>query len=161
MILTRLKSLELSPKNLVAHSYDTSSNTSSIYRKFSKRLVKKHPKALFVHHSARSLNQSLQNASCAVQEVRNALCTVNSLFNFIEACSKRTSMGKKLENVHLTLTKLAITDWNSRSMIIKAVNQTLLVVLTCLKVSAGEFIFIKKFKFIKNVVFEENQSCLT
>ncbi len=138
LILTKLKTLKLSPSRIVAQAYEGINGTANkIYKDLSERVSAANPMALFVHNSRRRLNLALQYACSDVQEIRDALAVVNSLFNFIESYSRRYASvlkSQKDNTVYETIRQLADNHWSSRRLSVIAIKQTFPVVLECLKV---------------------------
>jgi len=138
LILKKLKYLKLSPSKIAAQAHEGINGTmNNIYKDLAGRITAGNPMALFVHNSSRRLNTTLQYACSSIPEIRDAIATLNSLFNFIEAYGIRYSSVSKSQNdntVYQTIKQLSISHWSSRKLTVIAMKQTFTQVLECLKV---------------------------
>ena len=139
LVLSKLKSLRLSPQKLLAQAYEGYSDSHKTFRVATKRIAEKYPRTIYVHNSSRKICLILQNCLANILEARNVLNTVNSLFNFIEIIRKRTmrlsknKSQKTLNKVYLHIKEMAKSNWTSRSSAVSDMSQTYAIVLECLK----------------------------
>ncbi|KAJ8017895.1 Zinc finger MYM-type protein 1 [Holothuria leucospilota] len=107
---------------------DGASNMSGKERGLSTRIKEVAPKAIYVHCYGHVLNLALQDTMSTLEPLRNALGVIQSLYNLLEASSKRPAFFEKVkaqqEDEHaqkLTLKSLSVTRWSCRYDAVKAV----------------------------------------
>ena len=85
------------------------------------------PMVIYVHCYGHLLNLALQDTMKEVVPLHNALGTIQSLYNFLEASPKRHAFfgDIKVEHEHLPLTlkSLSITRWSCRWEAVKSVHE--------------------------------------
>ena len=94
-------------------SYDRASSMSSKVKGVSGRILKKNPKALYVHCSSHCLNLVVTKA-CTIPVVRNMLGQAKKIASFFNSFPKRGQyISKKMEEYPLNHKKLATpsTTW--------------------------------------------------
>ena len=101
------------------------------------------PLALYVHCYGHLLNLAIQDTMEEVEPLRNALGTIQGLYNFLEASPKRhaifNDMNVEEDHLRLTLKSLSVTRWSWRREAVKAViEQQERIVKTLLKLSVDK-----------------------
>ncbi|KAJ8044923.1 Zinc finger MYM-type protein 1 [Holothuria leucospilota] len=114
--------------NIIGQCMDGASNMSGKERGLSTRIKEVAPKAIYVHCYGHVLNLALQDTISTLEPLRNALGVFQSLYNLLEASSKRHAFFEKVEaqeeDEHaqkLTLKSLSVTRWSCRYDAEKAV----------------------------------------
>lgn len=125
LIQDAVKELKLDMANIVGEGFDGASNMSGKHNGVAARMKECSPLALYVHCYGHRLNLALQDAMTAVEPLRNALGTINGLYNFLEASPKRHALftDTEVEGEHLVLTlkSLSVTRWSCRWEAVRAV----------------------------------------
>ena len=102
-------------------------NMSSKEKGLAARMKDCSPFAVYVHCYGHLLNLALQDTMSEVEPLRNALGTIQSLYNLLEASSKRHTMFRdievELDHLKLTLKSLSVTRWSCRWEAVKAVTE--------------------------------------
>ncbi len=120
---------DLKLTDIVGKCFDGASNMSGIRKGVLARMKECSPRAIYVHCYGHVLNLALQGTMSEVEPLRNALGTIQSLYNFLEASPKRHAAFKALEVVtdddhtSLTLKSLSVTRWSCRWEAVKAVTE--------------------------------------
>ena len=114
-------------ENLCGQCYDGASNMSGQYSGLQRRIFDKNQKALYVHCYAHILNLIIVEACTTVNAARDFFGTVELLYIFIEASSKRHSLfvSKQSSVTPVTLKRLSDTRWSCRIDSLKAIDGTL------------------------------------
>ena len=83
------------------------------------------PLGIYVHCYGHLLNLALQDTMTEIETLRNALGTIQSLYNFLHGSTKRHALFKDIEvheeDVALTLKSLSTTRWSCRWAAVRAV----------------------------------------
>ena len=134
-----LKSLGVSMRKIRAQCYDGAANMNGKYSGLSNRIKEEEPRAVYIHCHAHILNLTLQSACSSIQEVRNALGTVNALYNLLEGSAKRhawfVAVQKSLDDGRRPgrLTRLCETRWSSRHQSVHTVKSRFEAILKTLE----------------------------
>ena len=135
-------SLNLQLRDIVGECFDGAANMSGCNKGVASRMIECSPIALYVHCYAHRLNLALQDTMTSVEPIRNALGTIQSLYNLIEASPKRHSIFKNIqmeeEHSDLTLKSMSVTRWSCRWQAVKAViEQMPRIIRALLSLSSG------------------------
>ena len=124
LVKKAVTSLNLQLRDIVGECFDGAANMSGCNKGVASRM-KECSLALYVHCYAHRLNLALQDTMTSVEPIRNALGTIQSLYNLIEASQKRHSILKNIqmeeEHSDLTLKSMSVTRWSCRWQVVKAV----------------------------------------
>ena len=124
LVKKAVTSLNLQLRDIVGECFDGAANMSGCNKGVASRM-KECSLALYVHCYAHRLNLALQDTMTSVEPIRNALGTIQSLYNLIEASQKRHSIFKSIqmeeEHSDLTLKSMSVTRWSCRWQVVKAV----------------------------------------
>ena len=124
LVKKAVTSLNLQLRDIVGECFDGAANMSGCNKGVASRM-KECSLALYVHCYAHRLNLALQDTMTSVEPIRNALGTIQSLYNLIEASQKRHSIFKNIqmeeEHSDLTLKSMSVTRWSCRWQVVKAV----------------------------------------
>ena len=127
LVTKAIGDLNLDLTNIVGECFDGASNMSGKEKGLAGRMKECAPMAIYVHCYGHVLNLALQDTMKEVVPLRNALGTIQSLYNFLEASPKRHALfgDIKVENEHLALTlkSLSITRWSCRWEAVKSVHE--------------------------------------
>ncbi|KAJ8043835.1 Zinc finger MYM-type protein 1 [Holothuria leucospilota] len=83
--------------NIIGQCMDGASNMSGKERGLSTRIKEVAPKATYVHCYGHVLNLALQDTMSTLEPLRNALGVIQSLYNLLEASSKRHAFLEKVK----------------------------------------------------------------
>ncbi|XP_022160851.1 zinc finger MYM-type protein 1-like [Myzus persicae] len=128
----------LSINNIRGQCYDGAASMRGSYSGVQARIRDENKLAVYVHCYAHILNLCLVDLSKVIPHVRNTFGTLQSLYSFIGASSKRYSIFEQImletsSNGKNKLKSLSDTRWNCRIKSIKAVIKTLPVILKTLE----------------------------
>ncbi|XP_060855528.1 zinc finger MYM-type protein 1-like [Metopolophium dirhodum] len=128
----------LSINNIRGQCYDGAASMRGSYSGVQARIRDENKLAVYVHCYAHILNLCLVDLSKVIPHVRNTFGTLQSLYSFIGASSKRYSIFVQImletsSNGKNKLKSLSDTRWNCRIESIKAVIKTLPVILKTLE----------------------------
>lgn len=128
----------LSINNIRGQCYDGAASMRGSYSGVQARIRDENKLAVYVHCYAHILNLCLVDLSKVIPHVRNTFGTLQSLYSFIGASSKRYSIFEQImletsSNGKNKLKSLSDTRWNCRIESIKAVIKTLPVILKTLE----------------------------
>ena len=104
------------------------------------RIKESSPLGIYIHCHGHRLNLALQSTLADVEALRNALGTIQSLYNFIEGSTKRHALLKNIQieddgdTISLTLKSLSATRWSCRWMVVKAIYEQIYNVIKALLV---------------------------
>ena len=126
LVKTVFQETDLILKEIVGQCFDGAANMSGVHRGLATRMKETSPLAIYVHCYGHLLNLALQDTMTHVEVLRNALGTVQSLYNFIEASPKRHNMFANIDvggdSVSMsTLKSQSKTRWSCRWEAVKAV----------------------------------------
>ena len=98
------------------------------------------PRGIYVHCYGHLLNLALQDTMSEVEPLKNALGTIQSLHNFLEASPKRHALFSdiKVDDDHtvLTLKSWSVTRWSCRWDAVKAVTEQMPKIVKALLILA-------------------------
>mgnify|MGYP002804058553 CR=1 FL=1 len=113
--------------DIVGECFDGASNMSGARKGVAARVKECSPRGVYVHCYAHVLNLALQDTMSDVEPLRNALGTLQSLYNFLEGSPKRHAVFNfvKVDDDHLLLTlkSLSETRWSCRWEAVKSVSE--------------------------------------
>lgn len=81
--------MNLALHNIVSECFDGASNMKGIHKGLATLMKETSPLALYVHCYGHLLNLAIQDTMEEVEPLRNALGTIQGLYNFLEASPKR------------------------------------------------------------------------
>ena len=84
-----IQSLNLDLKNIVGECYDGASNMCGIHGGLATLMKETSPLSIYVHCYAHRLNLALEGSLSLVQNLKNTLGTIQSLYNFIGGTAER------------------------------------------------------------------------
>ena len=121
-----IQSLNLDLKNIVGECFDGASNMCGIHG-LATLMKETSPLSIYVHCHAHRLNLALEGSLSLVQNFKNALGTIQSLYNFIGGSVKRVASFKDIEVegelLSLSLKSLSETRWACRYEAMRAVDE--------------------------------------
>ena len=127
LITKAISDLNLDATNIVGECFDGAANMSGKEKGLAVRMKDCSPFAVYVHCYGHLLNLALQDTMSEVEPLRNALGTIQSLYNLLEASAKRHTMFRdievELDHLKLTLKSLSVTRWWCRWEAVKAVTE--------------------------------------
>ena len=133
------QTLDLNLEELVGECFDGASNMSGAFRGLAARMKETSPQAIYIHCYAHLLNLALQDTMTHVEVLRNALGTIQSLYNLIESSPKRHALfqsvtleGDSSSSLVTTLKSQSKTRWSCRWEAVKAIDGQLVRVITVL-----------------------------
>lgn len=125
LLIQELSRLGLPIEKLRAQAYDGASNMSGQYQGVAARIKRIQPKAPYVHCHSHLLDLAVASACQKVTPLRNALGTVNSLYNLIEGSAKRHNVFQMVLQrcgiKTMALKSLCKTRWTQRYVAVSAV----------------------------------------
>ncbi|PFX12983.1 Zinc finger MYM-type protein 1 [Stylophora pistillata] len=105
-------------KNIVAKAFDGAANVNGVPKGLSTRMEECSPLGIYVHCCRHVLNLALQDTMTQIEPLRNALGTIQALYNFLEASPKRHTLFNDTEvqgkDLKLTLNSLTTIRWSCR-----------------------------------------------
>ena len=120
-----ITNLNLLLTDIVGECFDGAANMSGCHKGIASQMKECSPIALYVHSYAHRLNLALQDTMTSIEPISNALGTIQSLYNLIEASPKRHSIFQNIqveeEHSDLTLKSISVTRWSCRWQAVKAV----------------------------------------
>ncbi|XP_068691425.1 zinc finger MYM-type protein 1-like [Montipora foliosa] len=120
-----INKLDLRLENIIAECFDGAENMSGIRKGLATRMKECSPLGIYVHCYGHPLNLALQDTMTENETLRNALATIQSLYNFLHGSTKRHALFKDIEtheeDVALTLKSLSTTRWSCRWAAVRAV----------------------------------------
>ena len=109
---------------------------SGVRKGVAARMKECSPRGVYVHCYAHVFNLALQDTMSDVEPLRNALGTLQSLYNFLEGSPKRHAVfnSVKVDDDHLLLTlkSLSETRWSCRWEAVKAVSEQMRKIIRAL-----------------------------
>jgi hypothetical protein len=128
--------------DIVGECFDGASNMSGVRKGVAARMKECSPRGVYVHCYAHILNLALQDTMSDVEPLRNALGTLQSLYNFLEGSPKRHALFKSVEvdgdQLLLTLKSLSETRWSCRWEAVKAVTEQMRKIVRALLIFARD-----------------------
>lgn len=122
---TAINKLDLRLENIIAECSDGAANMSGIRKGLATRMKECSPLGIYVHCYGHLLNLALQDTMTEIETLRNALSTIQSLYNFLHGSTKCHALFKDIEvheeEVALTLKSLSTTRWSCRWAAVRAV----------------------------------------
>ena len=114
-------------ENIVGECFDGASNMSGVRKGVAARVKECSARGVYVHCYAHVLNWALQDTMNDLEPLRNAVGTLQSLYNFLERSTKRHALFHSFEvdsdHLVLTLKFLSDTRWSCRREAVKAVTE--------------------------------------
>ena len=124
-----IQSLNLDLKNIVSECFDGASNMYGIHGGLATLMKETSPLSIYVHCYAHELNLALEGSLSLVQNLKNALSTIQSLYHFTGGSAKRVASFKNIEVegelLSLSLKSLNETRWACRYETMCAVDENL------------------------------------
>ena len=123
-----LGKLELKLDEIVGECFDGAANMSGVQRGLATRMKDCSPLRIYVHCYGHLLNLAVQDTMTDIEPLRNALGTIQSLYNFLEASPKchaifeSTMIDKEYTR---TLKSQSVTRWSCRYEAVKSVIEQL------------------------------------
>ena len=157
---------ELQLENVRGQGYDGAAAMSGQYSGLQSRIMAENDKAIYVHCHAHILNLVLVDTCSKNTTARDFFGTVQSLYEFFSASSKRhTIFMKAQEEINIphpvTLKRLSDTRWSCRVDSLRAIKASLSALINALEIvieeekngkvaceARGLLMHIKKFEFI-------------
>ena len=99
---TAINKLDLRLENIIAECFDGAANMSGIRKGLAMRMKECSPLEIYVHCYGHLLNLALQDTMTEIETLRNAVGTIQSLYNFLHGSTKRHALFKDIE-VHEVL----------------------------------------------------------
>ncbi|CAI6369833.1 unnamed protein product [Macrosiphum euphorbiae] len=125
LLKNTLQGLGLKIENIRGQCYDGAASMRGSYSEVAKRIQDENKLALYVHCHAHILNLCVVDVCGKVAPIRNMFGTLNKIYTFIGASSKRNSVFEKVQkelNVsNSTLKSLSDTRWSYRIESIRSV----------------------------------------
>ena len=90
------KKFNLTLSDIIAECFDGAANMRGVHKGLATRMKECSPKAIYVHCYGHLLNLALQDALTELEPLRNALGTVQKLYNFLEGSTKRHAILKNI-----------------------------------------------------------------
>ena len=102
-----LGKLELKLDEIVGECFDGAANMSGVQRGLATRMKDCSPLSIYVHCYGHLLNLAIQDTMTDIEPLRNALGTIQSLYNFLEASPKRHAIFEStmVDKEHTYITK--------------------------------------------------------
>ena len=108
--------LHLDFENIVGLCFDGAATMSGMDKGVATRMKECCPFALYVHCSGHLLSLAIQDTMTQIEPVRNALGTIQSLYNFLEASPKRHAIFADIQSdlnpIVRSLKSLSVTRWS-------------------------------------------------
>lgn len=119
------KDLQLNLAEVVGECFDGASNMTGKNKGLAARMLETSPLSIYVHCYGHLLNLAVQDTMTETEVLRNALGTIQSLYNFIEASPKRHALFKNIEDESfmMVLKSQSKTRWTCWFEAVKAVDQ--------------------------------------
>ncbi|VEN49570.1 unnamed protein product [Callosobruchus maculatus] len=131
-------------KNLRFQSYDGASNMSEKFNGLAAKFKEVEPRALYFHCHAHLLVLAVARTCEETKSLRNALGSVNNLYNIIQASAKRHDVFQKgisevcPDSDIKTLRSLSQTRWIMRYVSVKAVLSLLPAIIQTLVIISND-----------------------
>ena len=113
LVKSSITELNLDLKNIVGKAFDGVANMNGVYKGLSTRMEECSPFDIYVRCYGHVLNLALQDTMTQIEPLRNALGTIQALYNFLEASPKRHALFSDTEvqdeDLKLTLKSLSTT----------------------------------------------------
>ena len=125
LVKSSITELNLDLKNIVGKAFDGAANMNGVHKGLSTRMKECSPFGIYVHCYGHVLNLALQDTMTQTEPLRNALGTIQALYNFLEVSPKRHALFSDTEvqgeDLKLTLKSSSTTRWSCRWEAVKAV----------------------------------------
>ena len=129
LLCEAMKQFDLDMKNIVAECFDGASNMCGEYKGVATRMLETSPLSIYIHCYGHIINLALKDTLENVPVVRNTLGVLQSLYNFIEASTKRHGLFEAFNDgkdyLLLSLKSQSETRWSCRWEAVKAVYEQL------------------------------------
>ena len=136
LVKTVFRDLDLKLEEIVGECFDGASNMSGVHRGLAARMKETSAQAIYIHCYAHLLNLAVQDTLTNVEVLRNALGTIQSLFNFIEGSAKRHAIFQAVaadeNSLVTTLKSQSKTRWSCRWEAVKSVRGQLPQIISAL-----------------------------
>ncbi|PFX12798.1 Zinc finger MYM-type protein 1 [Stylophora pistillata] len=127
LVKSAITELNLDLKNIVGKAFDGAADMKGVHKGLSTRMEECSLLCIYVHCYGYVLNLALQDTMTQIETLRNALGTIQALYNFLEANPKRHALFSDTEvqgeDLKLTLKSLSTTRWSCRWEAAKAVHE--------------------------------------
>ena len=124
-----IQSLNFDLNKIVGECFDGASNMCGIHGGLATLMKETSPLSIYVHCYAHRLNLALEGSLSLVQNLKNTLGTIQSLYNFIGGTAERVASFKDTEVegelLSLSLKSLSETRWACRYEAMCAVDEQL------------------------------------
>lgn len=128
--------MQLNLSNIVGQCFDGASNMTGKNKGLAARMLETSPTAIYVHCYGHLLNLAVQDTMTDTEVLRNALGTIQSLYNFIEASPKRHAVFESIDGgdktLSIVLKSQSKTRWTCRFEAVKAVDLQMPRIIACL-----------------------------
>ena len=118
LVKSAITELNLDLKNIVGKAFDGAANMNGVHKGLSTRMEECSPLGIYVHCYGHVLNLALQDTMTQIEPLRNALGTIQALYNFLEGSPKRHALFSDTEvqgeDLKLTLKSLSTTRRSCR-----------------------------------------------
>ena len=94
---TAINKLDLRLENIIAECFDGAANMSGIRKGLAMRMKECSPLEIYVHCYGHLLNLALQDTMTEIETLRNAVGTIQSLYNFLHGSTKHHALFKDIE----------------------------------------------------------------
>ena len=94
---TAINKLDLRLENIIAECFDGAANVSGIRKGLATRMKECSPLGIYVHCYGHLLNLALQDTMTEIETLRNAVGTIQSLYNFLHGSTKHHALFKDIE----------------------------------------------------------------
>ena len=127
LVKSTVTELNLDLKKIVGKAFDGAANMNGVHKGLSTRMEECSPLGIYVHCYGHVLNLTIQDTMTQIEPLCNALGTVQALYNFLEASSKRHALfcdtEVEGESLKQTLKSLSVMRWSCRWEAVKAVDK--------------------------------------
>lgn len=145
IIISELKSLDISLQLCRGQAYDGASTMSGAISGLKTRIQEQVSEALYIHCCAHNLNLALVDSITSCAEIKLFFGTLEQVYVYITESFPRLKLFLELQNEivqdkrKLTLKKLSVTRWASHKRAVDACYQNIVALEeTCEKIISGE-----------------------
>ena len=92
-----INKMDLRLENIIAVCFDGAANMSGIRKGIATRMKECSPLGIYVNCYGHILNLALQDTMTEIETLRNALGTIQSLYNFLHGSTKRHALFKDIK----------------------------------------------------------------
>ena len=137
LVKKSLINLNINLAKVVGLCFDGAANMSGIHRGLATLLIEQCcPLGVYVHCHGHMLNLAVQDTISDIVPLRNALGTIQKIYNFLEASPKRHAVLHNIQHegeaMVFTLKSQSVTRWSCRYEAVKAVEQQLPFIIKAL-----------------------------